>query len=120
MMRRAAIASLFCLLAVPLATSARQAKVARPSLLVADVDLVEYAPLDQRYDQAEDAARAAMLSQRIRAAVSASGHYRVLDRSKADRTPPYRYLNCKACISTGHASVAASLCLSPGCRKRAD
>jgi len=39
-----------------------------------------------------------MLSKRIRAAVIASGHYRVLDRSKADHTPPYRHLNFKACI----------------------
>lgn len=81
-MRRAAIALLVCVLTVPLATSARQAKVARPSLLVADVDLVEYAPLDQRYDQAEDAARAVMLSQRIRATMSASGHYRGLTAAK--------------------------------------
>jgi hypothetical protein len=39
-----------------------------------------------------------MLSKRIRAAVIASGYYRVLGRSKANRTLPFRYLNCKACI----------------------
>jgi len=97
-MRSALIALLVCLLAVPSAPSARQPSVGQPSLLVADVELVQYAPLDQRYDRAEDAARAAMLSRRIRMAVAASGHYRVLDRGKADREPPYLYMHCKACI----------------------
>ena len=48
-------------------------------LLVIDVELVELAPSDQCYDQAEDAARAALVSRRMRAAIVASGRYRVLD-----------------------------------------
>lgn len=91
-MRRAAIALLACLLTAPLAPAAP------PSLLVADVELVDLAPVDQRYDQAEDTARAAMLSRRLRAALAASGDYRVLERGQADRQPPYRYTACRACI----------------------
>jgi hypothetical protein len=67
-------------------------------LLVSDVDLVELAPPEQRYDEAEDAARASALSQHIRAAVTASSKYQVLHRGGADTKPPFRYLDCKACI----------------------
>lgn len=70
----------------------------RPSMLVANVDLVELAPPDERYDEADDAGRAAMLSARIRAAIVKSDRYRVLDRGDADRRPPHRYNDCKACI----------------------
>jgi hypothetical protein len=96
MHRLAAIAMLGCLLLSPQAVAWR-ATVARPSLLLADVELVELAPPDQRYDQAEDAARASMLSKRIRAAVVASGHYRLLS-GEGERKPPHRYIDCKACI----------------------
>jgi hypothetical protein len=50
------IVLLVCLLAVPLASLAGT-MVARSSLLVADVERVELAPVDQRRDRAEDAAR---------------------------------------------------------------
>ena len=98
MMRSVAIALLACLLVAPCGSLATQAAAAKPSLLVADVGLVELTPTDQRYDQAEDAARTAMLSKRIRASIIASGHYRVLDKGQDDRQPPYRYTDCKACI----------------------
>ena len=99
-MRRAALALLLAAwLLLPGATAAAPAVAATPGgLLVTDVELVELAPSDQRYDQAEDAVRAAMVSRRIRAAIVASGRYRVLDRGPADRQPPYRYMDCKACI----------------------
>jgi hypothetical protein len=97
-MRHAHIALLACLLLAPSAPTARQPSAGRAALLVADVELVQYAPPDPRCDQAEDAARAAMLSRRIRMAVTASGHYHVPDRGKADREQPYPYLLCKACI----------------------
>lgn len=98
-MRRAALVLLLAAWLLPGATPAAPALAATPGgLLVTDVELVELAPSDQRYDQAEDAARAAMLSRRIRAAIVASGRYRVLDRGPADRQPPYRYMDCKACI----------------------
>ena len=99
-MRRAALALLLAAwLLLPGATAAAPAVAATPGgLLVTDVELVELAPSDQRYDQAEDAVRAAMVSRRIRAAIVASGRYHVLDRGPADRQPPYRYMDCKACI----------------------
>ena len=70
---------------------------ARPALLVPDLFLVQWSPPDERYDQAGDAARIAMLSRRVRRAVVDSGRYRVLDRGRDDRVPPYRYLDCKPC-----------------------
>ena len=98
-MRRAAFALLLAAsLLLPGAAAAVPAASASGALLVTDVELVELAPSDQRYDQAEDAARAAMVSRRIRAAIVAAGRYRVLDRGPADRRPPYRYMDCKACI----------------------
>lgn len=71
---------------------------APPRILVADVELVDLAPADQRYDQAEDAQRALMLTQRIRAAIKAAPDYHLLDRGKDDRTPPYSYRACRACV----------------------
>jgi hypothetical protein len=103
-MRRAAIALLACLLTAPLAPAAP------PSLLVADVELVDLAPVDQRYDQAEDTARAAMLSRRLRAALAASGDYRVLERGQADRQPPYRYPPVAPASSIGRGGAAPTTC----------
>ena len=98
-MRRAVLTLLLAAWLLPGAAAAVPAVVATPGgLLVTDVELVELAPSDQRYDQAADAARAAMVSRRIRAAIVASGRYRVLDRGPADRHPPNRYLDCKACL----------------------
>ncbi len=106
-MPRIAPAWLLGLLLMPLASAVGPAAAAGastgavkvpPSIVVADVDLVELAPVDERYDQAEDAARAARLSQRIRAAVVHSNRYRVLDHGSADRVPPHRYTDCKACL----------------------
>ena len=98
-MRRAVLTLLLAAWLLPGAAAAVPALAATPGgLLVTDVELVELAPSDQRYDQAEDAARAAMVSRRIRAAIVASGRYRVLDRGPADRQPPDRYPDCKACI----------------------
>lgn len=47
-MTRAAIVLPVCLLAVPSASSARQTKVERPRLLVADVELIQFTPGDLR------------------------------------------------------------------------
>ena len=98
-MRRAAVALLLAAwLLLPGVAAAAPAAATSGALLVTDVELVELAPADQRYDQAEDASRAAMVNRRIRAAIVASGRYRVLDRGPADRRPPYRYMDCRACI----------------------
>jgi|GEM_PF-3324370 len=98
-MRRAAIALLACLLLTSQPATAWQAPVAHPSLLIANVDLVELAPSDEGYDQGADAARTAMLSGRIRAAIVASHKYRVLNHGNADGKPPHTYNDCKACIA---------------------
>ncbi len=52
-MTRAATALLVCLLAAPSASSVRQTKVARPSSLVADVELIQFTPGDLRGDTDE-------------------------------------------------------------------
>ncbi len=97
-MRRVAIILLAVLLLAPQASSARQDATTRPTLLVADVELVQLAPADQRYDEVEDGARAGMLTRRLRAAIARSARYRVLDRGVDDHRPPYRYADCKACL----------------------
>lgn len=97
-MRRVAIILLAVLLLAPQASSARQDATTRPTLLVADVELVQLAPADQRYDQAEDTARAAMLTRRLRASITRSARYRELDRGADDHRPPCRYADCKACL----------------------
>lgn len=96
-MHRSAAIVVLGLLLSPLA-AAQPAPIMRPSLLLADVELVELAPADQRYDEAEDAARATMLSKRIRAAVVGADRYHVLGASENERRPPHRYTDCKACI----------------------
>ncbi|TAL84542.1 MAG: DUF2380 domain-containing protein [Rhodanobacter sp.] len=111
------IGVLLGLLAATSASAAPHGKPARPALLVADVELVELAPPDQRYDQAQDAVRVALLSRHIRAAVMASGRYRVLDRGMADRVPPYRYMNCKACIFDWAHQRTAGLVLADWVQK---
>jgi hypothetical protein len=99
-MSRIAPALLVILLLAPWACVADAGVPAamRPSMLVANVDLVELAPPDEQYDQADDVARAATLSANIRSAIATSDRYRVLDRGDADRTPPHRYNDCKACM----------------------
>jgi len=97
-LRRAMITVLCALWAVPMSASAQPEQARVPTLVIANVEVVDLAPRNQRYDQAEDAARAAMLSERIRSAVSASPAYRLLDRGPADREPPHRYHSCRACI----------------------
>lgn len=101
-MARFAPALLIGLLLMPLALTAGAAtsspSTAHPSMLVANVELVELAPADDRYDEADDDARSAMLSEHIRVAVVKADRYRVLDSGNADRTPPHRYNDCKACI----------------------
>lgn len=86
----------FALLASPAVATADGATV--PSLLLPAVELVELAPPDQRYDQREDAARVAMLGAQLRRALAASPRYRLLDATAMAR-PPYRYLDCKACMA---------------------
>jgi hypothetical protein len=98
--RAASIAVLVLAGLLPGAASraAPAAPAEKPVLLAPDLELVELAPPDQRYDEAEDAGRAAMLSQRLRKALAASGRYALLDRGPQDRTPPYRYADCRACL----------------------
>lgn len=74
------------------------APAAKPTLLAPEVELVELTPVDQRYDQADDAKRLAMVSQRVRHALAGSSRYALLDRGPQDRHPPYRYADCKACV----------------------
>lgn len=111
-MSRLASVMMIALLLMPLASTAGSAvpvetpgvstgsagSHALPSILVADVELVDLAPPGDRYDEAEDAARATMLSQRIRSSVVSSKHYRVINRGEADRKPPHSYSNCTACF----------------------
>jgi len=111
-MSRLALLALIGLLLMPLASRAQSptpadgpgkpstssAAKAPASIIVADVEFIDLAPPDQRYDQAEDAARALMLSKRIRASVVSSTHYRVIDSDETDRKPPHTYTNCTACF----------------------
>ncbi len=86
------------------------APAGKPTLLAPDVELVDLAPSDQRYDQADDARRTALLSQRLRKALADSGRYALLDRAQ-DRTPPYRYADCRACMLDWARSRGADLLL---------
>lgn len=113
------------LLLVPLASMAGQAAAVGPpgtataasashelrTILVADVELVDLAPPDQRYDEAEDATRTNMVSKRVRAAVAASKRYRVIDRGEADRQPPHSYADCTACFVDWARKQGADLVL---------
>lgn len=100
---------LFALSAWPAArATADEATV--PSLLLPPVELVDLAPPDQRYDQREDAARAELLGARLRQALAASHRYRLLDGGAAAR-PPYRYLDCKACMADWARRQGADLVL---------
>lgn len=95
------------LLAAPGARPASREGPAIPTLLVPAVELVDLAPPDQRYDQAQDAARAAMLGRRIRATLAKLKDYRLLEA----RTAPYRYTDCKACMAQWALSQGADYVL---------
>lgn len=111
-MSRPGLLLLTCLLLVPLVpaggfiapVSAQGAvaltpdAVATPTILVPDVEFIDLAPVGDRFDQAEDAARAKMLSEHIRASVAASKRYRIVDRGEQDHKPPHTYSNCTACF----------------------
>ncbi len=107
-MRGLAALAVMLLLIAPCARSATPASASAPRLLVTPVELVDMAPPDQRYDQREDAARAAALGQQLRAALARSGHYRVVDKTA---TPPYRYTDCKACLAGWARGQGADLAL---------
>jgi hypothetical protein len=68
-----------------------------PRLLLAAVEWIDLAPPEQRYDQAEDAARVRLLDQRLRQSLRQASAYRLLDDDPA-RRPPYRYSDCRACV----------------------
>lgn len=104
-MRCLAALAVIVLLAAP---CARSAAAALPRLLVTPVELVDLAPADQRYDQREDAARAAALGQQLRAALARSGRYRVVGKTA---TPPYRYTDCKACLADWARTQGADVAL---------
>lgn len=105
-MSRGIVLLLIGLLATPCAWSAAREGMAVP-LVVARIELVELAPVDQRYDRAEDAARAVMVGRRIRAALAQSHRYRLLD---AD-APTYRYTDCKACLASWARTQGADYAL---------
>lgn len=95
------------LLAVPGARPAGRGGAAVSTWLVPAVELVDLAPPDQRYDEAQDAARAAMLGRRIRATLAQTGRYRLLEATAA----PYRYTDCKACMAQWARSQGADYVL---------
>ena len=107
-MRGAAALVVIVLLAAPCARSAAAASAPASRLLIAPVELVDLAPPDQRYDQREDAARAAALGQQLRAALARSGRYRVVEQAAA---PPYRYTDCKACLTDWARGQGADVAL---------
>lgn len=76
-----------------------RSSVPAAKLLVPPVEVVDLAPLDQQYDQKQDAARAAMLTRNLRAALAKAPGYRLLDRGPADRNPPYSYQSCRVCMT---------------------
>lgn len=100
------------LLALPIAAPASpRGHAGTPTVLVPDVEVVDLAPLDQQYDQKQDAARAAMLTRRLRAAVAAAHGYRLLDRGPADRKPPFTYRQCRSCMADWARKRGADLVL---------
>jgi len=76
----------------------RAAEQAPPRLLMAEVEWIDLAPPEQRYDQAEDAARVRLLDARLRQRLRQASAYRLLDDASARRPPPYRYSDCRACV----------------------
>jgi len=96
---RAVLAAMLVLALPWTVAAAPRARAAKPTVLVTDVEVVDLAPPDQQYDQKQDAARAAMLTRHLRAAVAAAPGYRLLDRGPADRKPPYSYHSCRACMA---------------------
>jgi hypothetical protein len=107
-MRGLAALAVMLFLIAPCARSATPASAPAPRLLVTPVELVDLAPSDQRYDQREDAARAAALGQKLRAALARSGRYRVVEQATA---PPYRYTDCKACLADWARTQGADVAL---------
>jgi hypothetical protein len=71
----------------------------RPRLLMAEVEWVDLAPPEQRYDHAEDAARVRLLDQRLHQTLRQAAAYHLLDDTPAQRRPPYRYNDCRACVT---------------------
>ncbi|MET0331542.1 MAG: DUF2380 domain-containing protein [Dyella sp.] len=71
----------------------------RPRLLMAEVEWVDLAPPEQRYDHADDAARVRLLDGRLRHSLRQAVAYRLLDDTPAQRHPPYRYNDCRACVT---------------------
>jgi hypothetical protein len=106
-MHRAIAVLLIGWLAAPGAQSVGRDAQAVPTLLVPAVELVDLAPPEQRYDQAQDAARAAMLGRRICATLARAKGYRLLEAT----TAPYRYTDCKACMARWARSQGADYVL---------
>lgn len=77
----------------------RAAESMPPRLLMAEVEWIDLAPPEQRYDQAEDAARVRLLDARLRQSLRQASAYRLLDGGPAQRRAPYRYNDCRACIT---------------------
>lgn len=108
---RAVLATMLVLALPWAAAAAPPARASKPKVLVPDVEVVDLAPPDQQYDQKQDAARAAMLTRRLRAALSKAHGYRLLDRGPADRKPPYSYHSCRACMAGWARKRGADLVL---------
>ncbi len=93
-----------CILALAISAEAAQAaslhdsRAGAPTVIVADFELVDPAPPDERYDVQGDRARARLITGEVRKLVARVRAFKLLDRGRDDHSPPFSFRSCQACI----------------------
>jgi hypothetical protein len=81
------------------AAAARGSRAAAlPTVVVADFELVDLAPPGERYDVQRDHQRLRLITGEVRRLVGRAGSFKLLDRGRADESPPISFRSCRACI----------------------